>query len=99
MQPCQVPPEAGATWEEQQNTLCFVHRSQGLIFVGSWLPSEGVEWKNEVGLKQIAASGETCGLRLNRAINQLTDMKRARGRERKAGRGIESKTKSERTVA
>lgn len=29
--------------------------------------------KNEAGLKQIAASGETCGLRLNRAINQPSD--------------------------
>lgn len=76
-------PETGTTWEEPQNTLCCVHKSQGLIFVGSWLPSEGEEWKNEAGLKQIAASGETCGLRLNRAINQRSDMERGRERERK----------------
>lgn len=73
--------EAGAAGEEPQNTLCRVHKSQGLIFVGSWLPSEGGAWKNEAGLKQIAASGETCGLRLNRAINQRTDMERGRARE------------------
>ncbi|CAB1429110.1 unnamed protein product [Pleuronectes platessa] len=41
----------------------------------------GVEWKNEAGLKQIAASGETCGLRLNRAINQRTDTERERAGE------------------
>lgn len=74
--------EAGTSGEEPQNTLCRVHKSQGLIFVGSWLPSEGEEWKNEAGLKQIAASGETCGLRLNRAINQRTDTERGRERER-----------------
>lgn len=34
--------------------------------------------KNEAGLKQIAASGETCGLRLNRAINQTGDKERGR---------------------
>ncbi len=64
-----------------------MHNSQGLIFVGKWLPSEREERKNEAGLKQIAASGETCGLRLNRVINQRTDAERGRegerGRERK----------------
>lgn len=55
--------------------------SLGLIFAGSGLPSEGVEWKNEAWLKQIAASGETCGLRLNRAINQHTDIEKGSKRE------------------
>lgn len=41
-----------------------------------------VKWKNEAGLKQIAASGETCGLRLNRAINQRADVEREGGRQR-----------------
>lgn len=53
-------PEAAATWEEPQNTLCFVHKSQGLIFVGSWLPSEGgggVEWKNEAGVETNSGVG------------------------------------------
>lgn len=67
---------------EEQNTLCRASVSQGLIFVGSSLASEWGEWKNEAGLKQIAASGETCGLRLNRAINQRTDMEGGREGER-----------------
>lgn len=89
---CEAPSsssEAGAAGEEPQNTLCRAHKSQGLIFVGSWLPSEGGAWKNEAGLKQIAASGETCGLRLNRAINQRTDMERGRARETEEDRGKE----------
>lgn len=47
----------------------------------------GAEWekKNEAGLKQIAASGETCGLRLNRAINQPSDTN-ASVRERERGK-------------
>lgn len=68
-------------WEEPQNLLCCVRKSQGLIFVCSSLPSKGVEWKNEAELKQIAASGDTCGLHLNRAINQQTDMSEG-GREK-----------------
>lgn len=68
-------------WEEPQNLLCCVRKSQGLIFVSSSLPSKGVEWKNEAELKQIAASGDTCGLHLNRAINQQTDMSEG-GREK-----------------
>lgn len=75
---------------EEQNTLCRASVSQGLIFVGSSLASEWGEWKNEAGLKQIAASGETCGLRLNRAINQRTDMEG--GREGESGRQEERGT-------
>lgn len=66
-----------------------MHKSQGLIFVGSWLPSDEGESKNEAGLKQIAASGNTCGLLLNRVINQQND--RERGREGERQRKIEGK--------
>ncbi len=105
MKPCQVPRSRYILGRATKTHVCCVHKSQGLIFVGSWLPSEGEEWKNEAGLKQIAASGETCGLRLNRAINQRTDREGGRERERERERQRkregkrESKTKSETTTA
>lgn len=82
MKPCQVSLEQVQVEKSHKTHFAVCIKSQGLIFVGSWLPSEGEEWKNEAGLKQIAASGETCGLRLNRAINQRTDMERGRERDR-----------------
>lgn len=59
--------------------------------VGSWLPSEEAERKSEVEFKQIAALGETCGLQLNRAINQRADIEKAREGEREGG--VRAKTK------
>lgn len=60
--------------EEPQNPLCRAHKSQGLNLLVTGWPSKGAGWKNDAGLKQIAALGDTCGLHLNRAINQETDM-------------------------
>lgn len=51
--------------------------------------------KNEAGLKQIAASGETCGLRLNRAINQTGDKERGRRERGERCRKIEGRWETE----